>query len=336
MLRFLLCLLLLAPALSAQRPPPRISEDRELKEFDLSGWDCLDRPEGTAKTPDGAERNRQKNRPYVPVPGTGVKDLDFAGFLRHVAPVDLSTRGLRRKEISAAQRALLEPLEKQIVSLTGYLVLAYSGPPESTNCGSVDFHDWHLEIFEQPQDHPPRVGDPTPIIAEIAPRTQTELFRSGIRLQDLAAFIRAPDLTHEPTGKKAARVRVTGYLLWDDDHNGRADIGERIERTAANGYHNPWRRTAWEIHPILKIEVLDGTAAVGAAPGTPPPAAPSPSVAAQFITITQPVTLKIPYGETTLPRGLRLPVVKSDAETVTVEYMGKRHLVPRASTAPTP
>jgi hypothetical protein len=26
--------------------------------------------------------------------------------------------------------------------------------PETTNCGSANFHDWHLEVFENPSDHP--------------------------------------------------------------------------------------------------------------------------------------------------------------------------------------
>ena len=46
-------------------PRPAISEDRELKEIDLTAWDCREHPEGSAKTPDSIERNRLKNRPGV-------------------------------------------------------------------------------------------------------------------------------------------------------------------------------------------------------------------------------------------------------------------------------
>ena len=87
---------------------------------------------------------------------------------------------------------------------------------------------------------------------------QTALFRDGVRLQQLAGFFRRPDIESEPLGQKAQRVRITGYLLWDDDHNGAADIGTRIERVGRNKYHHPWRSTPWEIHPILKIERVDG------------------------------------------------------------------------------
>jgi hypothetical protein len=90
-------------------------------------------------------------------------------------------------------------------------------------------------------------------------------------MQALAGFIRAPDFTIEPTGHAARKIRVTGYLLWDDEHNGSADVGTTIRTIGANQYHHPWRSTAWEIHPALKIEALDS------APTTSP-LAPAPAV----------------------------------------------------------
>ena len=258
------CIMMMA-AISAHAQP-RISEDRDLLELDLSRWDCVDRLEGTAKTPDGVARNRQKNRSAVDLSGATIPDLDSAGFLKHVAAFDAETKRKRRKDLTPEQLEQLASMEKQIVSLTAYLVLAYAGPPESTNCGSMDYHDWHLEMFEKPLDHSPTVGDPTPIIAEITPRTQNAIFRAGIRIQNLAGFFRRPDLESEPAAPKAQLVRVTGYLLWDDEHNGAADIGTTIEKVGKNKYHQPWRSTAWELHPVLKIEPLDAGAGSAASP----------------------------------------------------------------------
>ncbi|PYI92395.1 MAG: hypothetical protein DME97_08665 [Verrucomicrobia bacterium] len=326
---------------------PTISEDRELKEIDLARWDCRDRPEGTAKTPDGAERNRLKNRSTANLTGTKPVSLETATFLQYVAAFDAQTKGTRRKDLSAELRRQLEPLEKQIVSVEGYLVLAYAGPPESTNCGSMDFHDWHIEIFENPLDHAPQIGDATPIICEITPHTQTALFRDNIRMQTLAGFIRAPDLTIEPTGHAARRIRVTGYLLWDDEHNGAADIGTVIRMIGANKYHQPWRRTAWEIHPAIKIEALDATMvspAVSPASAPPSPTAPissptpvpasprSSQSQQQFVTITKPVKIKILYGETVIPAGTRLRLLSHDAQTVTVNYLEGTYVIPISST----
>ena len=52
------------------------------------------------------------------------------------------------------------------------------------------FHDWHLEIFVNPSDHAPQVGDPTPIICEITPRTERAIYRDGVRIQSLTGFFR--------------------------------------------------------------------------------------------------------------------------------------------------
>ncbi|HEY8834713.1 MAG TPA: hypothetical protein VIM09_03955 [Chthoniobacterales bacterium] len=329
---------------------PTISEDRELKEIDLKSWDCRDHPEGTAKTPDGAERNSLKNRSASDLAGLNLKVMNTASFLQHVAAFDAQTKATRRKDLSAALKRQLEPLEKQIVSFEGYLVLAYAGPPESTNCGSMDFHDWHLELFEKPLDHAPGVGDPTPVICEITPRTQNAIFRDNVRMQALAGFIRAPDLTIEPTGHPAREIRVTGYLLWDDEHNGAADIGTVIRTIGANKYHQPWRLTAWEIHPVIKIEALDGTpvspaistATVRPSPvvstpsATPAPAPPRSSPPSpqqpQFVTITNPVKIKILYGETVIPAGTRLRIQSHDAQTVTVSYLDGTYAIPLSST----
>jgi hypothetical protein len=120
--------------------------------------------------------------------------------------------------LTAEQKDQLNSVEKQIVSLTSWLKLAYPGPPETTNCGSANFHDWHLEIFENPSDHPPQV---------------------------------------QATGHKAQKIRVTGYLMWDDDHNGSADVGSIIQYFGTNGFHHPWRSMALEVHPVMKIAGID-------------------------------------------------------------------------------
>lgn len=341
MIRLLLAFALFLSAIASGAPRPRISEDRELTDLDLAGWDCVNRLEGSAKTPDGVERNTVKNRSAVDLSSLRVEAMDTPAFLKKFAQFDGQTKGTRRTQLNAPQKQQLDALEKQVVSLTGYLVLAYAGPPETTNCASTDFHDWHLEVFEKPLDHPPEIGDPTPIICEITPRTQRAIFRDTIRLQALAGFLRAPDLTYEPTGHKAQRIRLTGFLTWDDDHDGAADVGATIQSIGANKYHNPWRATAWEIHPVMKIEALEA-----AAPGLeaqPSPAQPTPvpsataipiaaSPAEQFVTLTQPVKIKIPYGETTLPRGMKLSVVSRDAQTVTVRYLTGTQVIPVGST----
>lgn len=318
-----------APVQAAEQ---RISEDRELQEIDLTAWNCVNRPAGSGKSPDTAARNRLKNRWLADLGGLAIKPFETASLLKYFADFEIETKGRRRKDLSDAQKRKLEILEAPLVSLTGYLVLAYPGPAESTNCSNVDFHDWHLEILDEPLDHPPQPGDPTPIICEITPRTQNAIFRDGIRIQELAAFFRRTDLTYESTGHKAQKVRLTGYVLWDDEHNDNTkDVGTTIRSIGRNRYHNPWRATAWEIHPVIKIERADAAATV---PNPPPQMhPPAPNMNTQrYVTILRAVKIKIPYGETVLQRGMRLPIVSQDATTVTVRYLDGTYAIPIAST----
>ncbi|MFN2476659.1 MAG: hypothetical protein ABR526_10015 [Chthoniobacterales bacterium] len=234
----------------------QISNDRDLTALDLSTWDCLEKPEGSGETADGVERNKQKNRAPFDLAGVEVLNFDIPGFVRYFSAFDAEANGKHRQDLSSAQREQLNALEKRVVSLTAYLGMAYSGAPETTNCGHGDIHDWHLEMFERPIEHAPTIGDATPIICEITPRTQDVIYKAGIRLQKLSGFFRRSDLETEPMAQKPQLVRITGLLMWDDAHIGKADIGPTIESITPNKYHHPWRLTGWEIHPVFKIEVL--------------------------------------------------------------------------------
>jgi hypothetical protein len=346
-------------ATSAAQGPKQISDDRDLKEINLSAWDCLNKAEGTARTPDGQERNRLKNRPPTDVANFKLPDLNVAGFIQSVSQFDAATVHKRRKDLAQADKQQLDPMEKEIVEVTGYLGIAYCGPPETTNCASVDFHDWHLEIFEKPPDHPPQIGDTTPIICEVTPRTQNGIFADKVRIQELTAFFRGPDLTYEATGHPARKIRIIGFRLWDDEHNGAADVGTTIRRINPNKYHNPWRQTAWEIHPVIKIVPVGGAApsttskstpeipsatpipTIAAAPAASPAATPlqtpeaeagTPIVQPQVVTITTAVKIEIPYGQITLQRGTKLPFVSRDGGLVKVRYMGETYSIPITST----
>jgi len=250
--------LCLGIALTAIASPATVgTEDTELRDLDVTKWDCANQSEGTAQSQEARERNRMKNRWLANLSAFTVEPLDTAAFLKKVREYDSRLQSKHRGELTAAQKDELDSYENQIVSLTGWLVLAYAGPPETTNCGNAVFHDWHLEIFESPSDHAPQVGDPTPIICEVTPRTERAIYRDSVRLQSLTGFVRLQNASYRATGHKAQGIRVTGYLLWDDEHNGSADVGSPIEYFSTNGFHHPWRSTAWEIHPVMKIEVIE-------------------------------------------------------------------------------
>jgi hypothetical protein len=186
-----------------------------------------------------------------------VEQLDTTSFLKKVATYDAALKTTRRADLDQKRKQQLLVFENQIVSLSGWLVLAYPGQAESANCNDAAFHDWHLEVFAQSSDHPPQPGDPTPIICEVTPRTERTLYNQSVRLLSLAAFIRLSDNSYQPTGHPPRKIRVTGYLMWDDLHNDQKTVAPKVKFVGNDKLHHPWRATAWEIHPILKLEVAE-------------------------------------------------------------------------------
>ncbi|PYK72579.1 MAG: hypothetical protein DME44_04050 [Verrucomicrobia bacterium] len=70
------------------------------------------------------------------------------------------------------------------------------------------------------------------------------------------------------------------------------------------------------------------------AAASPPAQIPNSSplaVASGFVVLTQPVKVKIAYGETVLPAGMKFPVVSSDATCIRVKYMGELQTIPIAA-----
>ena len=233
------------------------AEDIELRDLDVSHWSCVDKPAGTATEPDERERNLMKNRNPVRALPLNVEQLDIPSFLRKVAAYDATLRATRRPDLDQSRKDQLRGFENQIVSLTGWLNLAYSNKAESTNCGDATFHDWHLEVFRQPLDHPPRVDDATPIICEVTPRTEKPLYDQGVRLLALAGFMRLLDNSFQPTGHRSCKIRLTGYIMWDDLHNDPEAVGPKVKTIGSDKFHHPWRATAWEVHPVLRVEVIE-------------------------------------------------------------------------------
>jgi hypothetical protein len=84
----------------------------------------------------------------------------------------------------------------------------------------------------------------------------------------------------------------------------------------------------------MRIEALDSATTTSsllpALTVSPKPVSTSPPQ--QLVTITEPVKIKILYGETVLQRGTRLPIVARDPTTVTIRYLDGTYAIPIAST----
>ena len=114
-----------------------------------------------------------------------------------------------------------------------------------------------------------------------------------------------------------------------------------LAQHATMGPPNITHSKASDHYPVTCDVNIPGTrpnpeaiAAKGAAPASNTNGVlPSPSAPAETtVTIIRPVTIQIPYGQSVLPVGMKLPLVSRDAQTVRVKYMDEIQTIPLAST----
>ena len=127
---------------------------------------------------------------------------------------------------------------------------------------------------------------------------------------------RSLNLTREPI------VTVVGKAFYDAGH-----AGGKNRRTYDADL------AVWEIHPVMQMTESE-TIPMPPSASPPPAANPSPpSTAAlqELVTVIQPIRILLPFGETTLPVGTKLPVVKRDATTVQVRYLDAVYPLPASA-----
>lgn len=125
--------------------------------------------------------------------------------------------------------------EARAAAVEGYVVGVAPGGVEAANCYSLTRRDTHVYLAQRP-DAPTREA----VVAEVTPRLREWAARQG------------EDWSEESLrrGLLGRRCRVEGWLLYDTEHDGEA------ENTAPGRALN-WRATAWEIHPVTRVEVLE-------------------------------------------------------------------------------
>ena len=112
----------------------------------------------------------------------------------------------------------------------GYLISARDGAIEFSNCLSFTDRDTHVDLALEP-DAPPAKR----MIVEIPPRMRAWARANGM------------DWSTRALQKMAGtRVRVSGWLLFDEQH---ADEAENTRP----GVDGNWRATAWELHPVTAL-----------------------------------------------------------------------------------
>ena len=126
-----------------------------------------------------------------------------------------------RSRWSASDKADVARHEGSPVQVEGYLLSAKKMSPETCNCHSVDYVDYHLWIADNPNK-----GREQSLVIEVSPRAQSYHPEWTLRrLQQLA--------------RDREKVRISGWLMMDPEHP------DQIGKT---------RGTIWEIHPVMQIE----------------------------------------------------------------------------------
>jgi hypothetical protein len=124
--------------------------------------------------------------------------------------------------------------DSRAATIEGYVVSVANGPLELTNCYVPGHTDIHIHIGLRP-DAPPKEQ----FVVETTPRMSDWAKSQGLDWSE-------ERLRRDLVGRWC---RFEGWLFFDAHH---ADESENI----APGRANNWRATAWEIHPITKIDVI--------------------------------------------------------------------------------
>lgn len=194
----------------------------------LKAQDCP--PEGCAKSLCGQELNRAKNRTAPPSAQDIIPSITLQAVL---APGDDETRW------NNSQAAVIE----------GYVVkVDHGGCAESCNCNKGAVRDTHIDVALRLSD---QASERTHFVVEVTPRVREIMRQQGIDWS-------TETLNDRQRGIIGKKVRFTGWMLFDSMHE-RESYNTRFRKQNLCGTlrGNVWRATAWEIHPVTSIEVIE-------------------------------------------------------------------------------
>jgi hypothetical protein len=151
--------------------------------------------------------------------------VTFDAIVQLTWPTTIERRD--RKNWPAAETAEVARYEGIPIVVEGYLYNTRLSGPETPNCHGAEAaqRDWHIWMVKNPGDD--RTGS---IVAETTPRVRAQ--HPGWTVQKM-----------NEAENDGLPVRISGWLFFDPEHP------DQIGKT---------RGTIWEIHPVMKIELLVG------------------------------------------------------------------------------
>lgn len=181
--------------------------------------------------------NRLKNR-YQP--GSTIENIKFKD-IKNLRPYK-----------NGAIPAVDSDNHGRYVSFVGYVRAAYPGGTkgESCNCGAKGsvITDVHINVVLNPNPDEDDPDGKNVIVVEVTERSR-RLAALGLLQSNIGNDWSAKKLKEKIRGRW---VRFTGWLFYDDEHHTES---WKFDPTNTKGRKN-WRATAWEVHPVLGIEVL--------------------------------------------------------------------------------
>lgn len=187
----------------------------------------------------GANRlaNMQKNRSRV------VCDYTVMTF-DQVLDLNNLPKNVRNLAASDSRATYLGQMEARPVVLEAYLAMVKSGGAESPNCNSAERKDVHMELAGNDSEDPKQTRDKG-VVAEVTPWFGAQF--PSWTLDSLGQYSSYKSGYGGNMKRPPTKVRIYGWLFFDNWH-------------AADGSVRTWRGTAWEIHPITRIEVWENGA----------------------------------------------------------------------------
>ena len=198
-------------------------------------WDIC--PEGGTSQTGGQAQNWRSNQKKNRISATCSY---FSLAFEKVLDLKMLPRNVRTLPESDPRRKYLQTLESRPVVLEGFLAMAKKAGKESTNCYSSTRKDIHLELAGTDQGDPKNLRNRV-FVTEVSPWFSE--VNSGWTATNLGQFASYRNGYSGNMQQVPVRVRIYGWLFYDDPHSGDGSVGS-------------WRGTAWELHPITRIEVF--------------------------------------------------------------------------------